>query len=144
MIKIKPVQILLVQPDEEEAEDIKNALDRMELYYEFSWARNPQEAMVLLKEKSLRRVMPDMVLIDDDMPGKTAKKLVADIRAEKEWRQCSCFLLVSPDASVKSGQPDIPGLSGYISKPFSISGAGSSGSLNLVMDLINRNQFKRF
>lgn len=123
--------------------EIKYALDKLEFYYELSRARNAVEAIALLKDRSLRNILPDIVLIDSDLPGSSGLELVKEIRREKTWRQFSCFLLVSPGHSVPYEAPELPGLSGYINKPFSLSGASSSGKLHLMMDLMNRNEYRR-
>jgi DNA-binding response OmpR family regulator len=140
---IHALQILLVEEREEEVEEIKYELDKLELYYELSWARNAVEAIELLKDRSLRNILPDIVLIDSNLPDSSGLELVIEIRREKNWRQFSCFLLVPPGHSVPNGSPELPGLSGYINKPFSLSGATSSGKLHLMMDLMNRNEYRR-
>lgn len=141
--KIKPVQILLVQQNEEEVAGIKYALDKLDLYYELSWARNGSEAIRLLKDKAIRKLIPDLVLIDDELPDRNGRMLAHEIRKEKQWRQFPCFLLVAPDNTVSLGPPDMEELSGYINKPFSINGLATSGSLNLMMDLINSSNYRR-
>lgn len=141
--RMKPVQILLVQPGEDEVADIKYALDKLDLYYELSWARNAHEALHTLTEKSIRKLTPDLVLIDEELPDGNGRTLARKIREEKQWKHFPCFLLVSPDSGIAREPPDMEELSGYINKPFSISGMATSGSLNLVMDLINSNHFRR-
>jgi CheY-like chemotaxis protein len=143
MKRLKPIRILLVQHNEEEVIDIKYALDKLELYYEFSWAKTADEAIAILSERTQRKQFPDMVLIDYELPGTNGKQLLQAIRGKDQWKSFSCFLLVSPDMKIAMEAPDIPGLSGYISKPFSLSGPASSGALKLVMDLINRNEYSR-
>ncbi len=139
---MKPVQILLVYRNETEVADIKYTLDKLELYYELSWASSAAEAIMVLQDKTIRRQIPDMVLIDEELQDKKGVDLLKDIRSRKDWQQFSCFLLISPDHPAASEPTDLPGLSGYINKPFSMNGAASSGSLNLVMDLMNRNPVK--
>lgn len=143
MKRLKPVQILLIQDNEQEVADIKYALDKLELYYEFSWAKDAAEALAVLSDRTQRRLLPDMVLIDHDLPGTDGKELLKTIREKEQWKNFSCFLLVSPNAKLALEPPDVPGLSGYISKPFSVSGPASSGSLKMVMDLINRSEYHR-
>jgi CheY-like chemotaxis protein len=144
MIRMKrPVQVLLVQHNEEEVSNTKFALDKLELYYEFSWAKTAEEALAILSAKTHKKQVPDMVLIDYELPGADIGSLLKTIRERDQWKEFSCFLLVSPDTPVAMEPPDIPGLSGYISKPFSVSGTASSGSLKLVMDLINHSEYRR-
>lgn len=142
MTRLKPVQILLVQHDENDVKDFRSALNKLELYYELSWAKNDVEAIALLQYKTHRKLLPDMMLIDYQLPDYNWSDLLKIVRNKEQWRQFPCFLLVNRDISFNWKPPDIPGLSGYISKPFSVSGPASSGSLKMVMDLINRSTLK--
>jgi CheY-like chemotaxis protein len=140
---LKPVQILLVLHSEEDAAGIKYALDKLELYYELSWARDAGEALSVLKERTIRKLIPDLVLVDEELPGNNGRMLVRDIRKEKSWKQFPCFLLVTPEKPIATEPPEMEELSGYINKPFSINGLAKSGSLNLVMDLINSSNYRK-
>jgi CheY-like chemotaxis protein len=134
----KVINILLVEDDQLDAMDIKRTLDKLNIIYKMVVARNGEEAIDFLKgnhEESIDK-LPDVVLIDINMPRMNGLEFLSVIRSTEEWKGLKCFVITTSDEQVDKDKADELGVSGYIVKPFKASST-SLYSFNLMIDLMN-------
>lgn len=130
----KLINILLVEDDLLDAIDIRRNLDKMNVMYHLDIARNGEEAIDLLTNKP---VLPDITLIDLNMPKMNGLEFLALVRENDKWRDLKSFIITtSDDRSDKELASDL-GVSGYIVKPLKLNNPSSLDVFNLMIDLIN-------
>lgn len=132
---MKVVDILMVEDDYLDTLDIKRTLDKMGLQYHLEVATNGEEAIDLLEGRSAK--LPDVVLIDINMPKMSGLELLSVIRGREEWKKLKCFVVTTSEEKVDRDQARQLGVSGYIVKPFKINNPSSMDSFNLMIDLMN-------
>ena len=131
--------ILLVEDDQLDAMDIKRSLDKLNVLYKLVVAKNGEEAIDMLKghhEVVLDNV-PDIILIDINMPRMNGLEFLQVIRDSPDWKGIKCFMITTSDEKVDKEAARKLGVSGYIQKPFKINNTSSLDSFNLVIDLMN-------
>lgn len=136
---MKVVNILLVEDDNLDVIDIKRTLDKMKLLYSLHVARNGEEAIDMLKGNGSKALdhLPDIVLIDINMPKMNGLEFLHIIRHSEEWKQLKCFMITTSEESVDKEAAKKLGVSGYVVKPFKLNNASSMDSFNLMIDLMN-------
>ena len=134
----KIINILLVEDDQLDSMDIKRSLDKLNILYRMSVARNGEEALQVLKgeHQSSFEKLPDVILIDINMPRMNGLELLSVIRATDEWKDLKCFMITTSDEKVDKDKTSELGVSGYIVKPFKAN-SSSLDSFNLMIDLMN-------
>lgn len=125
----------MVEDDYLDTLDIKRTLDKMGLQYHLEVATNGEEAIDLLEGRSAK--LPDVVLIDINMPKMSGLELLSVIRGREEWKKLKCFVVTTSEEKVDRDQARQLGVSGYIVKPFKINNPSSMDSFNLMIDLMN-------
>ncbi|HJW17252.1 MAG TPA: response regulator [Flavisolibacter sp.] len=131
--------ILLVEDDQLDAMDIKRSLDKLNVLYKLVVAKNGEEAIDMLKghhEVELDH-LPDIILIDINMPRMNGLEFLQVIRDTPEWKKIKCFMITTSDEKVDKEAAKKLDVSGYILKPFKINNTSSLDSFNLVIDLMN-------
>lgn len=131
---MKTVNILLVEDDPLDVIDISRQLDRQHILYQLHTAHNGEEAIRILEE---RTALPDLALIDLNMPKMNGLELLQAIRNHEEWKNLKCFLITSSDEKVDRRAAGLLGVSGYIIKPLKLSSPASMDAFNLMIDLLN-------
>ena len=136
---MKVVSILLVEDDNLDVIDIKRTLDKMKILYSLHVAKNGEEAIDMLNGKSSNALdqLPDIVLIDINMPKMNGLELLSVIRHTEAWKHLKCFMITTSEESVDKEAAKKLGVSGYVVKPFKINNASSMDSFNLMIDLMN-------
>lgn len=134
----KIINILLVEDDQLDAMDIKRSLDKLNILYKITVAKNGEEALTVLSGKSEEGFdhLPDVVLIDINMPRMNGLELLQIIRNTEEWKDLKCFIITTSDERVDKTKAAELGVSGYIVKPFKAN-SSSLDSFNLMIDLMN-------
>ena len=131
--------ILLVEDDQLDAMDIKRSLDKLNVLYKLVVAKNGEEAIDMMKgnhDVTLEN-LPDIILIDINMPRMNGLEFLQVIRDTPEWKKIKCFMITTSDEKVDKEAAKKLGVSGYILKPFKINNTSSLDSFNLVIDLMN-------
>jgi CheY-like chemotaxis protein len=135
----KIIDILLVEDDQLDQMDICRTLDKMKLLYQLHTAKNGEEAIAILEGKKgqgLER-LPDVALIDINMPKMNGLEFLQAVRLHEEWRSMKCFIITTSDEKVDKEEAKRLGVSGYIVKPFKLNNPSSMDSFNLMIDLMN-------
>lgn len=132
---MKVVDILMAEDDYLDTVDIRRTLDKMGLQYHLEVAANGEEAIDLLEARSGK--LPDVVLIDINMPKMNGLELLLAIRSREEWKGLKCFIVTTSEEKVDRDRAGQLNVSGYIVKPFKINNPSSMDSFNLMIDLMN-------
>ncbi|HEX6333392.1 MAG TPA: response regulator [Flavisolibacter sp.] len=132
------ISILMVEDDPLDVMDIKRTLDKQSILYKMHVAHNGEEALDILNhtEQHFGR-LPDIVLIDINMPRMNGLELLHVIRNNDEWKRLKCFIITSSDENVDRQAARSLNVSGYIIKPFKMNNPSSVDSFNLMIDLMN-------
>jgi len=131
---MKTIDILLVEDDPLDIIDITRQLDKQHIIYQLQTARNGEEAIRLLEEKE---ELPDIVLIDINMPKMNGLELLHTVRQNEAWKNLKCFIITTSDEKVDRRAAASLGVSGYITKPLKLNSPASMDAFNLMIDLIN-------
>lgn len=133
---MKSIKILLVEDDQLDVIDIKRTFDKLNILYTMQHARNGEEAIDVLTQSSSEE-LPDVVLIDINMPRINGLELLSEIRKNDSWKHLKCFIITTSDERVDRKTAEELGVSGYIIKPLKKSNPTSMDALNLMIDLLN-------
>ncbi|HEY8970406.1 MAG TPA: response regulator [Puia sp.] len=131
---MRPINILLVEDDPLDIIDISRQLDKQHIIYQLQTGHNGEEALRLLEESA---ELPDIVLIDINMPKMNGLELLQTIRQREEWKSLNCFIITSSDEKIDRRAASLLGASGYITKPLKLNSPASMDAFNLMIDLIN-------
>lgn len=135
---MKVIDILMVEDDYLDTLDIQRTLDKMKILYHLQVATNGEEALALLEDRSRQAAkLPDVVLVDINMPKMNGLELLSAIRGRDHWKGLKCFVITTSDEKVDRDRAQQLGVSGYIVKPFKINNPSSIDSFNLMIDLMN-------
>ena len=135
----KLIDILLVEDDQLDVMDIRRTLDKMKILYHLHLAKNGEEAVALLSGKGPEGLehLPDVALIDINMPKMNGLEFLQVVRNTEEWKNLKCFIITTSDEKVDKEAAKALGVSGYIIKPFKLNNPSSMDSFNLMIDLMN-------
>ncbi|PWV49632.1 response regulator [Chitinophaga sp. S165] len=136
---MQPINILLVEDDKLDVIDIKRSLDKLNIFYKLTNAKNGEEAISLLDEQisSSNGTLPDVMLIDINMPKVNGFEVLEYMRGHEELKQIKRFILTtSGDRTDKSAAEKL-GVSGYIIKPLKLNSPTAMDAFNLMIDLLN-------
>jgi CheY-like chemotaxis protein len=106
--------ILLVEDDELDVISVKRSLAQLETEYDLLTAFNGIEALELLKSSD---VLPDVILLDLNMPRMNGIEFLKALRADSELRGIRVFVMTTSSESTDRDQTESLGISGYIIKP---------------------------
>jgi CheY-like chemotaxis protein len=136
---MKPVKILLVEDDQLDVLDIKRSFDKLGIIYTLENAKNGEEAIEILKDsgKFGLKELPDIVLIDINMPKMNGFELLQIIRNTDQWENLRCFIITTSNESVDRKMAESFKLSGYIVKPLKLNSPANMDTFNLMIDLMN-------
>lgn len=135
----KIANILLVEDDQLDVMDIKRTLDKTSILYQLHVAANGEEAINMLNGKTDDgiRVVPDIMLIDINMPRMNGLELLSVIRNTEQWKNIKCFIVTTSEEKVDREAAKKLNVSGYIVKPLKLSNTTTMDSFNLMIDLMN-------
>lgn len=136
---MKVIKILLVEDDAVDTIDIKRTLDKMNIFYTIFNKKNGEEALRFLKYEidDKPESLPDIVLIDINMPRINGLELLTIIRATEEWKHLKCFIITTSGEKIDKEKAISLGASGYIVKPLKLNNSSSMDVFNLLIDLMN-------
>ena len=134
----KVVNILLVEDDHLDIIDMKRTLDKMHILNNLVVAKNGEDAIQILNDKaSSTEAIPDIALIDINMPKMNGLEFVSAVRKMEAWKDLKCFIITTSDEKVDRTAAKELGISGYIVKPLKLNNPSSMDAFNLMIDLMN-------
>ena len=109
------------------------------MFIKLNVARNGEEAIELLKgsETGGLKILPDVVLIDINMPRMNGLEFLSIVRETEPWRNLKCFIVTTSEENIDKKEAERLGVSGHIIKPFKLNNATSMDVFNLMIDLMN-------
>lgn len=118
--------------------DIQRSLDKMKVLYKLQVAKNGQDAIDILNGvgEGTSQTLPDIILIDLNMPKMNGLELLSEIRRNEKWRRLKCFIITTSDEKLERQTAADLGVSGYIIKPLKLNNP-SKDAFNLLIDLMN-------
>ena len=113
--------ILLVEDDELDVISVQRTLAKIALPYELFIAHNGREAIDYLNKLS-DSAMPDVVMLDLNMPRMNGIEFLKNIRAEEKYKDLKVFVMTTSNDTPDRIKTQELGISGYIIKPMSYTG----------------------
>jgi len=134
----KVVNILLVEDDHLDIIDMKRTLDKMHILNNLVVAKNGEDAIQILNDKaSSSEAIPDIALIDINMPKMNGLEFLSAVRKMEAWKDLKCFIITTSDEKIDRTTAKELGISGYIVKPLKLNNPSSMDAFNLMIDLMN-------
>ena len=134
----KVVNILLVEDDNLDIIEMKRTLDKMHILNNLVVAKNGEDAIQILNDKaSSSEAIPDIALIDINMPKMNGLEFLSAVRKMEAWKDLKCFIITTSDEKVDRTAAKELGISGYIVKPLKLNNPSSMDAFNLMIDLMN-------
>jgi len=136
---MQPINILLVEDDKLDVIDIKRSLDKLNIFYKLTNAKNGEEAITLLNEQINpdHGPLPDVMLIDINMPKVNGFEVLEYMCDREEFRKIKRFILTTSGDRTDKATADKLGVSGYIIKPLKLNSPTAMDAFNLMIDLLN-------
>ena len=125
----------MVEDDEVDVMDISRSLQKANIIHNLTVAHNGEEAMEVLKKGALQ--LPDITLIDINMPKMNGLELLETIRHNKDWKHLKCFIITTSDHKADRIAAKNLEVSGYIIKPLKLNSPSTMDAFNLMIDLLN-------
>ena len=96
----RPMEILLIEDDLEDAGMTIEALREGDVPCRISLVRDGEEAMefLLRQDKYRRAPQPDMILLDLNLPKKSGREVLAEVKADQRLADVPVVVLTSSDA----------------------------------------------
>jgi CheY-like chemotaxis protein len=110
--------ILLVEDDELDVISFKRSLKKLEIECDLFVAYNGKEALQRLMD-SQAPLMPDLVLLDLNMPKMGGIEFLKAIRNDKRFDNLKVFIMTTSSETADRRITEDLGISGYIIKPLS-------------------------
>ncbi|MFD9286732.1 response regulator [Streptomyces sp. NPDC060030] len=107
--------ILVVEDSEEDTEAIQRALSRSHPSLQVEFAPRSDAVVPRLLDPSAR--MPDLVLLDLNMPGTNGLTLLSDLRGHAECASLTVLVFTSSTSSTEEDACYAAGADSYIYKP---------------------------
>jgi CheY-like chemotaxis protein len=135
---MNPINILLVEDDVVDIMDITRSLQKSNILYHLTIAGNGEEAIEALRiTEASGNPLPDIVLIDINMPKMNGLELLEIIRHRDTWKHLKCFIITTSDHKTDRLTAEKLEISGYIIKPLKLNSPSNIDAFNLMIDLLN-------
>ena len=110
--------ILLVEDDELDVISVQRTLKKLDTEYRLHTAFNGKEALSLLNDAN-NPVMPDVILLDLNLPKMNGIEFLKSIRTDKRFENIKVFVMTTSAETNDRVLAEQLGISGYIIKPLS-------------------------
>lgn len=115
---MKKNTILLVEDDELDVISVRRTLKKFYAEYLLYTAYNGKEALAMLNDL-LNPLMPDVVLLDLNMPKMNGIEFLTIIRNDNKLKNLRVFIMTTSAEAIDRTNTEQLGISGYIIKPLS-------------------------
>lgn len=110
---VEPIKILLVEDNAGDERLIKEALKGARVLNEITVARDGAEAEEILKSN----YRPDVILLDLNLPKKSGREVLNDIKKDPSLRTIPAIILTSSDSETEIEKCYTLGANSYLTKP---------------------------
>lgn len=114
--------ILLVEDDELDVISVDRSLKKINLEIELHTAYNGIEALSMLKGEQRLDPLPDIILLDLNMPKMNGLEFLSELRKDKEFDGIKVFVMTTSNEEQDRVATEKLGISGYIIKPLNFDG----------------------
>lgn len=125
MQNLKPIRMMLVEDDPGDQKLIKASLSKQKISNNICIAETAEEALAYLSDAKAGnndRSLPDLILLDLNMPGIGGKEFLKRIKADEELDTIPVVILTTSDSDQDILDSYKLHASGYIKKPVSLEG----------------------
>ncbi|EAQ49081.1 response regulator [Leeuwenhoekiella blandensis] len=113
-MKKKVLSILLIEDDRIEVMKLKRVLSKEALNHKLIEAKNGEEALTLLRDKS---ILPDLILLDLNMPKIDGIEFLKILKADDTFKYIPTVVLTTSSNHNDVKQCYEIGIAGYVLKP---------------------------
>jgi CheY-like chemotaxis protein len=133
------VKILLVEDDNLDQMEVQRTLEKKGILHKLKIAKNGEEALELLNDKSpaIFAGKPDIILVDLNMPKMNGFEFLAKLKNNDDLKEIKVFILSTSDEREDKVAAANYGISGFITKPLKLESPPSLDAFNLMIDLMN-------
>lgn len=133
------INILLVEDDNLDQMEVKRTLERKGILHRLKIAKNGEEALMMLNDKSSEIFdgVPDLVLVDLNMPKMNGFEFLEKLRSFDDYKDIKVFVLSTSEEKEDKVAAAKLGISGFITKPLKLESPPSLDAFNLMIDLMN-------
>lgn len=119
---MSPIQVLLVEDNPGDARLAREALDDSKLRLEVIEAHDGEAAIELLRTAHFSGYgrLPDLILLDLNLPRKDGREVLAEIKNSAEWKHIPVVVLTSSKAEEDVLASYQLHANSYISKPIDL------------------------
>ena len=114
--------ILLVEDNEDDYEATVRSLKKNHFLNPVHWCRSGREALEFLQTATETGALPDLILLDLNMPGIDGRQVLAAVKGDAALRHIPVIVLTTSNDSRDVDQCYDIGASTYIQKPVSFEG----------------------
>lgn len=117
--RIQPVEILLVEDNEDDIILIKEAIEDARMINIFQVARDGEEALASLRREGrfAGAKQPDLVLLDINMPKKNGLEVLAEMKADAGLAHIPVVMLTTSEREVDVVRSYSNGACSFVRKP---------------------------
>jgi two-component system, chemotaxis family, response regulator Rcp1 len=115
----RPMEILLIEDDLEDAGMTIESLRRGDVPCRISLVRDGEEAMefLLQRDKYRRAPQPDLILLDLNLPKKSGREVLAEVKVEQRLASIPVVVLTSSSTQQSILQAEGLHVESYLTKP---------------------------
>lgn len=113
-----PKSILLIEDDEFDVISVQRSIKKFDMNLRLETAYNGVEALsILQKKEEQERFIPDIILLDLNMPKMNGIEFLKEIKKDKDLKEIKIFVMTTSNESSDRKEIDQLGVSGYLIKP---------------------------
>lgn len=121
----RPVcEILLVEDNPADANLLRSCLAEAAFDFRVSVVGDGDGALAFLRREGAYadRALPDMILLDLNLPGRDGREILAEIREHPEWKAIPIVVLTSSQSPSDVRMSYARGADRYLTKPIDLDG----------------------
>jgi CheY-like chemotaxis protein len=111
------INILLIEDDYLDQLEVRRTLERKSILFNMRIASNGEVGLAILKEAGSPKELPDIILLDLNMPKMNGMEFLAAVKKDVQFRNIKIFLLTTSDDIEDKMAVRQFGISGFITKP---------------------------
>ena len=112
----RPVNVLVVDDDEEDQEAIRRGFTRLETNSRRLIARDGTEALGILRQSVPGASRPYLIVLDLNMPQMSGMEFLRELRSDPHLQQNIVFVLTTSDADTDKCRAYSRNIAGYLDK----------------------------
>jgi chemotaxis family two-component system response regulator Rcp1 len=95
--QVKPIEIMLVEDSPGDAELVLDFLEHSKVKNNIHWTKDGETAMAFLHREGEHagKPMPDLILLDLNLPGKDGREVLAEIKSDSQLKHIPVVVLTS-------------------------------------------------